>query len=136
MPVVIALKTEAGGGIGLGIAVDQEDVEAFQRQTGCEVDGRGGLANSALLIDYAKNLAHGYQDYRESGAEDSDLRCGERAPAVESGFLRWVVEWAQCNESEGFPGQCAGRDRARAKEGNLVENFCDLGRFWCSEKRG
>jgi hypothetical protein len=30
---VIALKAETGGGVGLGIAVNEEDFEAFERQT-------------------------------------------------------------------------------------------------------
>jgi hypothetical protein len=31
---VVALKAEAGGRIGLGIAVNEEDFEAFERQAG------------------------------------------------------------------------------------------------------
>ena len=61
MAVIVALKTEAGGAIGLGIAVDEEDLEAFESEAGGEVDRSRGLADSAFLIDYAENLAHGIQ---------------------------------------------------------------------------
>ena len=43
-------NAEAGGGVGLGIAVDQEDLEAFKSQAGGEVDGGGGFAHTALLV--------------------------------------------------------------------------------------
>ena len=59
MAVVVALEAESGGGVGLGVAVDQEDLEAFERQAGGKVDGCGGFANSALLVDDAENLSHG-----------------------------------------------------------------------------
>ena len=57
--VVVALQTEAGGGVCLRVAVDQEDVEAFKSEAGGQVDGSGGFANSALLVDNAENLSHG-----------------------------------------------------------------------------
>ncbi len=60
MAVVVALKAEAGGAVGLRIAIDQEDFEAFQSEAGGEVDGCCGLANSALLVDNTENLSHGY----------------------------------------------------------------------------
>jgi len=60
--VVVALKTQAGGGIGLGVAVNQEDLEAFEGEAGGEVDRRGSFAYSALLIDDSENLTHGRQD--------------------------------------------------------------------------
>ena len=59
MAVVVALEAEAGGGVGLRIAVDQEDLEAFQCQTRRQIDGRGGLSYPALLVDDADDLAHG-----------------------------------------------------------------------------
>jgi hypothetical protein len=62
VPVVVALETEAGGAVGLGVAVHQKDFEAFESEAGGQVDGRGGLADSALLIDYAEYLAHGFQE--------------------------------------------------------------------------
>ena len=59
MAVVIALEAEAGGAVGLGVAVDKEDFEAFESEAGSKVDGSGGFANSALLVDNAENLTHG-----------------------------------------------------------------------------
>jgi hypothetical protein len=34
MTAVVALKAEAGGGVGLGIAVNEEDFEALEREAG------------------------------------------------------------------------------------------------------
>ena len=62
MAVIVALEAESGGSVGLGIAVDKEGLEAFERQAGSEVDGCGGFANSALLVDNAEYLAHCNQD--------------------------------------------------------------------------
>ena len=52
-------NAEAGSGIGLGIAIDQKDLEALDCQAGGEIDCGGSFADSALLIDDAENLAHG-----------------------------------------------------------------------------
>jgi hypothetical protein len=46
----------------LGITIDQKDLEALEGQTGSQINRRRGFANSALLVDYAENLAHGIQD--------------------------------------------------------------------------
>ena len=59
MAVVVALESEAGGGVGLRIAIHQQDFEAFQRQAGSKIDGGRGFAHSALLVDETENLAHG-----------------------------------------------------------------------------
>jgi len=61
MPVVVALETEARGSVGLGVAVHQQNLYAFESEARGEVDGSGGLADSALLIDNAEYLAHGLQ---------------------------------------------------------------------------
>jgi hypothetical protein len=57
--IVIALETEAGGGVGLGVAIDKKDLETFESQAGGEIDRCGGFANSALLVDNAEYLSHG-----------------------------------------------------------------------------
>ena len=57
--IVVAQETDSRGGVGLGIGIDQEDIEAFQSQAGSQVDRRCGLADSALLIDDTEYLAHG-----------------------------------------------------------------------------
>jgi hypothetical protein len=57
--IVVSLKAEAGGCVGLWVAVNQQDLEALDCQAGREIDGGGGFANAALLIDHAQNLAHG-----------------------------------------------------------------------------
>ena len=59
MAVVVALKAEAGGGVGLGIAIDEEDFEALERQAGGQIDGGCGFADSSLLVDETEDLAHG-----------------------------------------------------------------------------
>ena len=40
------------GGVGLGIEVQHQRPVAGQRQSGRKVDGRGGLANSTLLVEH------------------------------------------------------------------------------------
>jgi hypothetical protein len=57
--IVVADKTEAGGAIGLWIAIDEEDLKAFEREACGEVNSSGGFANSALLVDNTENLSHG-----------------------------------------------------------------------------
>ena len=42
-----------------GIAVHQENLESLESEAGGQVDGRGRLTNSALLVDEAENLTHG-----------------------------------------------------------------------------
>jgi hypothetical protein len=81
---VVAEKSETGGSVGLGIAIDQEYLEAFESETGRKVDGSGGLANSAFLIHDSKNLSHGLSEYREGQMKSMDLHCGEPGEAVES----------------------------------------------------
>ena len=60
--VVVALKSETGRGIGLGIAVDEKHFEFLERQAGGEINRGGSFADSALLIDNAENLAHGISE--------------------------------------------------------------------------
>jgi hypothetical protein len=62
MAVVVALKAQPGRGIGLWIAVHQQDLESLNRQARGQIDGRGGLADTALLIDNAEYLSHGFQE--------------------------------------------------------------------------
>ena len=50
MAIVVPLKAEAGSSVGLGVAVDQENLETFESEAGGEVDGCGGFANPALLV--------------------------------------------------------------------------------------
>ena len=57
--VIVPWDTKPGSGVGLGVAIDQKDVETFDGEAGGEVDCGGRLADSALLIDHAENLAHG-----------------------------------------------------------------------------
>jgi hypothetical protein len=47
---VAAGHAQAGGGVGLGVAVDDEDAPSDLREVGCDVDHRGGLAHPALLV--------------------------------------------------------------------------------------
>jgi hypothetical protein len=62
MTVVIALKTEAGCGVGLRIAVDEQSLQPFKRNAGSEIDGSRGFANPALLVHNAEYLSHGNQE--------------------------------------------------------------------------
>ena len=49
-PVVVASEAQAAGGVGLGVAVDEEGWEAFLGEGGGEIDGGGGLSDAALLV--------------------------------------------------------------------------------------
>lgn len=53
------LEAEATGGIRLGIAVDQEDWEAVEGEGGGQVDGGGGFAHPAFLVDDGQDSAWG-----------------------------------------------------------------------------
>jgi hypothetical protein len=45
-----SLDAGPGSGVALGVGVHQEDLSAFDRQRGRQVDGCGGLADSPFLI--------------------------------------------------------------------------------------
>ncbi len=65
-----ASEAEASGGVGLGVAVDEEGWKAFEGEGGGEVDGGGGFADSAFLIDDGDDLGGGgagLWDWRWSG---------------------------------------------------------------------
>ena len=53
----VAGKAEASGGVGLGIDVEEEYGNAFKGDGGGQIDGRGGFADSALLVDDGDDLA-------------------------------------------------------------------------------
>ena len=53
----LALQAEAAGGVALRIDVDEEDGVAGEREGGGEVDGRGGLADAALLVGDGYHLS-------------------------------------------------------------------------------
>ena len=46
--IVVPGHPHPGGGISLGIAVYQQDFEAFKRQAGGKIDGGGGFSNSTF----------------------------------------------------------------------------------------
>ena len=50
---------EAGGGIGLRIEIDDQDVAAHRCQRGAEIDRRRGLADPALLIGDGEHATGG-----------------------------------------------------------------------------
>jgi hypothetical protein len=52
-------EAEASGGVGLGVAVDEKGWDAFQGQRGGQINGCGGLAYSALLVDDGEDLGGG-----------------------------------------------------------------------------
>jgi hypothetical protein len=62
MAVIVALESEAGGGIGLRIGIHQESFEALQRQACSQINGCCGLAHTSLLVDETDDLAHGIQE--------------------------------------------------------------------------
>ena len=44
-------EAEAAGGVGLGVAVDEEGGDAFEGEGGGEIDGGGGFADATFLVD-------------------------------------------------------------------------------------
>ncbi len=54
--IILTGEAEATGGVGLGVAVDEEGGEAFEGEGCGEVDGGGGLADSSLLVDDSDDL--------------------------------------------------------------------------------
>src|SRR5579862_9375831 len=86
---IIALNTQSGGGVCLGVAVDQEYFEAFEGQGGTEVNGGGGFAHATLLIHDPDDLPHGSPKINGSARSvDTVCSCGERGQPVESRFQR------------------------------------------------
>lgn len=84
MTIVVSTDAQAGGGICLGIAIDEEYFQTLERKAGGKIDSSGGLAYSTFLIDHPKNLSH-----RHFRLKDGVLRlrlciCGERGRVVES----------------------------------------------------
>lgn len=51
-------KADGGGGVGLGVAVDEEGGLIGSGETGSEIDGGGSLADSAFLIGHRDNASH------------------------------------------------------------------------------
>ena len=65
-----AADAEAGGGIALGVEVDQQYRFAGSGEGGRQVDGRGGLANAALLVgdrQDARGPRHNDDGFRNGG---------------------------------------------------------------------
>jgi len=54
--VVVAAEAEAAGGVGLWVDIDQQRGKAFEGQRGGQVDGGGGLADAAFLVDDGDDL--------------------------------------------------------------------------------
>jgi hypothetical protein len=52
-------EAEASGGVGLGVAVDEEGGEAFEGDGGGQVDGGGGFADSPFLVNDGDDLRRG-----------------------------------------------------------------------------
>jgi hypothetical protein len=57
--IVIAWEAEARGGIGLGIAIGEEDPHTLQSETGGEVNRRGRFSDATFLIHKPYDLPHG-----------------------------------------------------------------------------
>ena len=53
---VLALLSEAAGGVALGVAVDEQHFSAVEGEGGGQIDRRGGLSDSTLLICDGDNL--------------------------------------------------------------------------------
>ena len=49
---------KAGGGVGLGVKVAQQDFFSRLCQRGSQIHGRGGFTYAAFLIDHCDNLSH------------------------------------------------------------------------------
>ena len=60
------MESQAGGGVGLGIAVHEGDAKFCRREGGSEIDGCGGLTDSAFLIGYRDDFAQDRRRGRKS----------------------------------------------------------------------
>ena len=56
--VGVAEKAESAGGVGLGVAIDQQRAYALMSERGRQVDGGGGFADSALLVGDCDDARH------------------------------------------------------------------------------
>ena len=57
--VGIAEEAETAGGVGLGVAIDQQRARAEGGERRRQVDGGRGLADSALLVGDCDDASHG-----------------------------------------------------------------------------
>ena len=84
-------ETEASGGVGLGVAVDEQGREALEGDGGGKVDGCGGFADSTLLIDDGDDLGWdggglGFVDWMDGDHRRKEKGIGRRG--------RWQCGWA------------------------------------------
>ena len=59
----ILLCTDAAGGVALRVEIDKENLLAGFCQVSAEVDSRGGLPDSSLLVCKNYDLCHRPQEY-------------------------------------------------------------------------
>lgn len=56
----VLFEADAGGGVALRVAVDQESATFGDGERRCEIDGGGSLTDAALLVGYGDDAGHGY----------------------------------------------------------------------------
>ena len=54
----VFVHAQAGGGVGLGVEIAQQHPFSLGAEGGCQVDGGGGFAHAALLVDHCDDSGH------------------------------------------------------------------------------
>ena len=54
----VFIHAQAGGGVGLGVEIAQQHPFSLGAEGGCQVDGGGGFAHAALLVDHCDDSGH------------------------------------------------------------------------------
>src|SRR6185312_10675239 len=80
LALVVAGEAVSSGGVGLGVAIDVEGLETFERESRGEIDSGGGFAHAAFLIHNRQNICH----------EGSRLLWRGRRGQMDSAVQKWV----------------------------------------------
>ncbi len=59
----MAVHAETGGGVALRVEVYEEYAATLPREVRAEIDGGGGFADAAFLVDEGVDFAHWWVDY-------------------------------------------------------------------------
>src|ERR1700687_3315149 len=76
----IARIKECNRGISLRVKINEQGLFAALGDSGSEIDGRGGLADSALLIGYCEDRSHCVPPVPNLGARNTPAGHSNRSP--------------------------------------------------------
>ena len=54
----LGVESHPGGGVGLGVGIDEQGLVLEDGQAGCQVDGGGGFSYPSFLVCNGNNFTH------------------------------------------------------------------------------